>query len=165
MVLKELVAMRALSKLDTYWAERQRVPFPFPWPLVALAVGALAGVAAVILGALRVLPLLEDTTVGFDAPHLKAQLRSSPDPNHSHPGRAAVRDGQGSGFGLPTNNANDRLIGIECAWPTIRANGTFDERERWPDAQIIAMRDVGAALTKQLGYGADRRVHHMGQDP
>lgn len=73
MVLKGMVAVRALSKLDTYWAEHQRVPFP--WPLVALAVGALAGVAAVILGALRVLPLLEDTTVGFDAPHLKAQLR------------------------------------------------------------------------------------------
>lgn len=56
-----------------YWRERQRAPFP--WTLVALTCGALAGIAAVILGVLRVLPLLEDTTVAFDAPHLKAQLR------------------------------------------------------------------------------------------
>lgn len=68
--------------------------------------------------------------------------------------------GEGSGFGLPTNNANNRLIGIECAWPTIKANGTYNPSERWPDAQIISMRDVGAALTSKLGYGAERNIGH-----
>jgi hypothetical protein len=68
--------------------------------------------------------------------------------------------GAGSGFGLPTNNANDRLIGIECAWPTIKADGTYNAGERWPDAQIISMRDVGAALTSKLGYGAERNIGH-----
>ena len=68
--------------------------------------------------------------------------------------------GCGSGFGLPTNAANNRLIGIECAWPTIRPDGTFDKGERWPDAQIISMRDVGAALTKRLGHGAERNISH-----
>ena len=68
--------------------------------------------------------------------------------------------GRGSGFGLPTNAANNRLIGIECAWPTIRPDGTFDKGERWPDAQIISMRDVAAALTKKLGRGAERNISH-----
>ena len=67
---------------------------------------------------------------------------------------------EGSGFGLPTNAANNRLIGIECAWPTIRPDGTFDKGERWPDAQIISMRDVAAALTKKLGRGAERNISH-----
>lgn len=66
--------MRTLTaRLDAYWSERGRAPFP--WMLVALVGGALAGVAAVIAGLLRVLPLLEDTTCSFDAPHVKAQLR------------------------------------------------------------------------------------------
>lgn len=60
-------------RLDAYWSDRGRAPFP--WVLVALVGGVLAGVAAVIAGLLRVLPMLEDTTVGFDAPHLKAHLR------------------------------------------------------------------------------------------
>jgi hypothetical protein len=68
--------------------------------------------------------------------------------------------GQGSGFGLPTNAANNRLIGIKCAWPTIRADGGYDPAGRWPDAQIISMRDVGAALTNKLGYGAERNIRH-----
>ena len=68
--------------------------------------------------------------------------------------------GEGSGFGLPTSNANNRLIGIECAWPRIRDDGTYDAGERWPDAQIISMRDVGAALTSKLGYGAERNIGH-----
>lgn len=68
--------------------------------------------------------------------------------------------GAGSYPWLPTNNANWHMIGIECAWPTIRPNGTYDENERWPDAQIIAMRDTCAALTKRLGWDASRVIGH-----
>lgn len=70
--------------------------------------------------------------------------------------------GEGSGFGLPTDNANNRLIGIECAWPDARPDLPlgYDPAQRWPDAQIISMRDVGAALTNKLGYGAERNIGH-----
>src|ERR1700754_388523 len=68
--------------------------------------------------------------------------------------------GKGDYPGLPSDNANNRLIGIECAWPTIRPDGSYDKGERWPDAQIISMRDVGAALTNKLGYAAERNIGH-----
>ncbi|CQD09283.1 gp35 protein [Mycolicibacterium conceptionense] len=68
--------------------------------------------------------------------------------------------GRGSGFGLPANAANNRLIGVECAWPTIHPDGSYRADERWPDAQIISMRDVAAALTTRLGYGAERNIGH-----
>ena len=67
--------------------------------------------------------------------------------------------GQGSYPWLPTNNANWHTIGIECAWPTI-TNGKYNANERWPDKQIISMRDTCAALVKKLGYGADRVIGH-----
>lgn len=68
--------------------------------------------------------------------------------------------GQGSYPWLPTNNANWHMIGIECAWPDIAANGSYNPVQRWPDAQIIAMRDTCAALVKKLGFGADRVIGH-----
>lgn len=68
--------------------------------------------------------------------------------------------GAGSYPGLPTNNANAYTIGVECAWPTIRPDGTYDPSERWPDAQIISMRDVGAALTKHLGVDVSHNIGH-----
>lgn len=68
--------------------------------------------------------------------------------------------GAGSYPGLPTNNANAYTIGVECAWPTIRPDGTYDPGERWPDAQIISMRDVGAALTKHLGVDVSHNIGH-----
>jgi hypothetical protein len=68
--------------------------------------------------------------------------------------------GQGSYPWLPTNNANWHMIGIECAWPTIHPGGGFDEHERWPDAQIISMRDTCAALALRLGVGADKVIGH-----
>ncbi len=69
--------------------------------------------------------------------------------------------GIGSGFGLPVNDANDRLIGIECAWPLDTSiTEATQTRERWPDAQIISMREVGAAITLKLGYGAERNITH-----
>lgn len=68
--------------------------------------------------------------------------------------------GQGSYPWLPTNNANQHMIGIECAWPDIAPDGTYDPGQRWPDAQIISMRDVAAALTTKLGVGVNRNIGH-----
>jgi hypothetical protein len=69
--------------------------------------------------------------------------------------------GEGSWHGLPTDNANSLTIGIECAWPK---DGSINEltqtRERWPDAQIVSMRDVGAALTLHLGVDASHNISH-----
>ena len=69
--------------------------------------------------------------------------------------------GKGSWPGLPTDNINDITIGIECAWP--RDTTLTEEtagKERWPDAQIISMRDVGAALTKHLGVDVSHNISH-----
>lgn len=69
--------------------------------------------------------------------------------------------GAGSWDGLPTDGANQRTIGIECAWP--RNTALTEEtasQERWPDAQIISMRDVGAALTKHLGVPVSHNISH-----
>lgn len=68
--------------------------------------------------------------------------------------------GIGSYPGLGANNGNQRLIGFECAWPTIRPDGSYDVNEQWPDAQIITMRDAATAIVKRLGYGADRVIGH-----
>ena len=69
--------------------------------------------------------------------------------------------GNGSGFGLPTNNVNNRLIGVECAWPMDTSlTPATQHRERWPDAQIVSMREVGAAITLKLGYDASRNITH-----
>ncbi len=69
--------------------------------------------------------------------------------------------GRGSWVGIGTDNANAVTIGVECAWPfdTSITEGT-QTRERWPDAQIISMRDVGAAITKFLGVEADHNISH-----
>lgn len=68
--------------------------------------------------------------------------------------------GAGSYPWLPTNMGNWHLIGIECAWPDIRADGSFSEAQRWPDAQIISMRDTAAALSIKLGVGANCVIGH-----
>ncbi|QSN28588.1 N-acetylmuramoyl-L-alanine amidase [Mycobacteroides abscessus subsp. abscessus] len=62
--------------------------------------------------------------------------------------------------GIAANTGNQRLIGFECAWPTIQPDGSFDKGQRWPDAQIITMRDATAAVLTKLGYGADRVIGH-----
>lgn len=67
--------------------------------------------------------------------------------------------GSGSYPWLPTDNANQHMIGIECAWPTV-TNGKYDPNEKWPDAQIIAMRDTCAALALKLGVPATRVIGH-----
>lgn len=70
----------------------------------------------------------------------------------------------GNGGGVPWlagTQANFHSIGIECAWPmdtTITA--ATQGREKWPDKQIIAMRDTCAALIKKLGFGVDRITTH-----
>lgn len=67
--------------------------------------------------------------------------------------------GRGSYPWLPTDNANQHMIGIECAWPTV-TNGKYDPNEKWPDAQIISMRDTCAALAVKLGHPATRVIGH-----
>lgn len=67
--------------------------------------------------------------------------------------------GRGSYPWLPTDNANWHMIGIECAWPTV-TNGRYDANERWPDAQIISMRDTCAALAKKLELPPTRVIGH-----
>jgi len=64
--------------------------------------------------------------------------------------------GKGSWAGLPTDDANDKTIGIECAYP----RDVNNQNERWPDAQIISMRDVGAALTKYLDVPVSHNISH-----
>jgi len=69
--------------------------------------------------------------------------------------------GRGSYIGLPTDMANWHVIGIECAWPMdTTITPATQNRERWPDAQIIAMRDSVAAILTKLGVGANRVIAH-----
>ena len=68
--------------------------------------------------------------------------------------------GIGSYPGIPTNQGNQHLIGFECAWPTIRADGSYDPNQKWPDAQVITMRDATAAVLRKLGYRSDRVIGH-----
>lgn len=69
--------------------------------------------------------------------------------------------GMGSYPGIPTDLANYHTIGIECAWPRDTSiTPATQTRERWPDAQIIAMRDTVAAILTRLGYGPERVIGH-----
>lgn len=69
--------------------------------------------------------------------------------------------GRGSYPGIPTNNANFHVIGIECAWPRdTTITPATQTRERWPDAQIIAMRDSVAAILNRLGFDSSRVIAH-----
>jgi hypothetical protein len=69
--------------------------------------------------------------------------------------------GAGSYPGIPTDGGNQLLIGIECAWPRdTTITPTTQTRERWPDAEIIAMRDTVAAILTKLGFGPDRVIAH-----
>ena len=76
-------------------------------------------------------------------------------------GGIAWHAGQGSYPGLPTNNANWHTIGIEAAWPRDTSiTPATQTRERWPDAQIIAIRDTCAAILNRLGYDSSRVIGH-----
>lgn len=69
--------------------------------------------------------------------------------------------GAGNYPGIPTDAANYYLIGIECAWPRDTSiTAATQSRERWPDPQIIAMRDTVAAILLRLGVGSDRVIGH-----
>jgi len=69
--------------------------------------------------------------------------------------------GMGAYPGIPTNGGNQCLIGIECAWPRdTTITPATQTRERWPDAQIIAMRDTVAAILTRLGYNSSRVIAH-----
>jgi len=68
--------------------------------------------------------------------------------------------GIGTYPGVGQNLGNQRLIGFECAWPTIRPDGTYNKDQKWPDAQIITMRDATAAVLKKLGYDGSHVIGH-----
>jgi hypothetical protein len=69
--------------------------------------------------------------------------------------------GRGSYPGIPTDGGNQVLIGIECAWPRDTSiTPATQTRERWPDAQIFAMRDSVAAILNKLGFAQDRVIAH-----
>lgn len=68
--------------------------------------------------------------------------------------------GAGSYPGVPTDMGNYHLIGIECAWPDVAQDGSYDPGQRWPDAQIISMRDTCAALATRLHVPAAHVIGH-----
>jgi len=69
--------------------------------------------------------------------------------------------GAGSYPGIPTDGGNQVLIGIECAWPRDTSiTPATQTRERWPDAEIVAMRDTVAAILNKLGFASDRVIAH-----
>lgn len=69
--------------------------------------------------------------------------------------------GRGSWRWLPTDMGNQHMIGIECAWPMDTSITPQTQwRERWPDAQIIAMRDTVAAILNRLGFDSSRVIAH-----
>jgi len=62
---------------------------------------------------------------------------------------------------LPANMGNWHLIGIECEGPvTPGITEATQGRERWPDVQVIALRNLCAALLLRLSLGADRLIGH-----
>lgn len=67
--------------------------------------------------------------------------------------------GVGSYPGVPTNNGNWHLIGIEAANDGGGTPGR-PHRSSWPDAQYDAYVRTCAALVRRLGYGADRVIGH-----
>lgn len=69
--------------------------------------------------------------------------------------------GAGSYPGVPTNNGNRVLIGIEAAWPSnTRLTPATQTSEPWPPAQLAAMRDACAAICLRLGVTSDRVIAH-----
>lgn len=69
--------------------------------------------------------------------------------------------GVGSYPWLPTNMGNWHLIGIECEGPvTPGITPATQHRERWPDPQIIALRNLCAALLLRSILGPDRLLGH-----
>lgn len=71
--------------------------------------------------------------------------------------------GTGSLPWVPANMGNWHLIGVECEWP-YRGSGVTGPGNAhlcpWDSRQIIAMRNVAAALCRRLGFGADRITTH-----
>ncbi|TQK29362.1 N-acetylmuramoyl-L-alanine amidase [Arthrobacter sp. SLBN-53] len=69
--------------------------------------------------------------------------------------------GMGSYTWLPTNMGNWHLIGIECEGPVTPGIGPGNQHiERWPDVQVIALRNLCAAILLKLRFGSDRLIGH-----
>lgn len=97
-----------------------------------------------------------------DLPGPLSQLHIAPDGTVSVVAAGVCwHAGMGSYAGIPTDLANYHTLGIECAWPMDTSiTPATQTRERWPDPQIVAMRDTVAAILGKLGYGADRVIAH-----
>jgi len=69
--------------------------------------------------------------------------------------------GRGEYPGLPKDNGNFYLVGIECAWPM---DTTITEatqwREPWPEFQMDAMVGSVAAILTRLGLDSSRVITH-----
>lgn len=97
-----------------------------------------------------------------DLPGPLAQLHIAPDGTVTVvAGGVCWHAGAGSYRWLPTDMGNYHLIGIECAWPRDTSITPQTQwSERWPDAQIIAMRDATAAILMRLGLDSSRVIGH-----
>lgn len=97
-----------------------------------------------------------------DLPGPLSQLHIAPDGTVSVVAAGVCwHAGMGSYPGIPTDLANYHTIGIECAWPMDTSiTPATQTNERWPDAQIIAMRDTVAAILNRLGVGSERVIAH-----
>ncbi|AYQ99975.1 lysin A [Mycobacterium phage Nebkiss] len=65
--------------------------------------------------------------------------------------------GKGSWWGVPTDNGNPVLLGVEVA---ILPREGAPHRSGWPDVQYDATVKVHAALLRKLGLGSDRVISH-----
>lgn len=97
-----------------------------------------------------------------DLPGPLAQLHIAPDGTVTVvAGGVCWHAGQGSWPWIPRDMGNQHLIGIECAWPKDTSITPQTQwRERWPDAQIIAMRDTTTAILMRLGFDQSRVIGH-----
>lgn len=69
--------------------------------------------------------------------------------------------GTGSLPWVPANMGNWHLIGIECEWPYVGGVSESQQYQHpWRRPQILAIRNVCAAICRKLGYGADRVTTH-----
>jgi hypothetical protein len=67
--------------------------------------------------------------------------------------------GSGAYPWLPTNMGNWHLIGIECEGPVTGRIGPNNQcDEKWPDAEVIALRDTCAAIMLKLGQSPRERL-------
>jgi predicted chitinase len=101
-----------------------------------------------------------ETIAKHPALGLAANLHINPDGIVTLTGAGvAWHAGEGLYPGIREDAANQVTIGIECAWPPW-AGGKPNMGAPWPDRQVQAMIDVGAAITWFLGIPVDHNIAH-----